>query len=573
MSKKKAPPKEFLVAHPFKRWLLLLVAGIVVLIATYFGALWLYHTGKVWRARSLAREATELLDHQAPAADAQDKLMAAYHLASYDAEVIRACARYSLSQADPTALEFYQQLISLPDATRDDKRAALRACLLFGNLNTAAQLAEILTTHDPEPDDWVCKAQVLWQMKDYADAVPLMRQQIVAVPDNRSYQFLLAQMLASLSDDPGQEEALATFRKLAQGKDQASLDSLVAISRATGLDKSSLKTVLTQLQNHPLRDDNSRFAAWELEARLGDRPPKVVLQEVVDYYKSSDLAHKSRAARWLYGQTQPELAMELATPSVAIESKDLFLVRLDALAYMNDWSEVSKELTDTHIPISQTLVYLYRARAAKEMGDPTGSAANWDQARGAATAEPGMLTYLGNYALKTGVYEEAQKTFVLMTQSPTQAEEGYTDLVQLISQHGSATDLLETLRQMTTALPKKPEAKNDWAYLSLLLNLNLVKAAQAAHDLVNDHPEMLAYRSTLALAYLRQSDFSGAAKVYQGQQIDWQSAPSSWKMIYAVVLTASGDPTSARSMAHTIELAQLKPVERDFLNSWLPGPY
>ncbi len=569
---KKLPRQEIDAVHPFKRWLLQIALLIVILIPIYFGALWLYHTGKLWRARSLTREGLELLGEQKPA-EGKDKMVAALTLASYDGDVLRNCAQFAQQQGDPVAMEFYRQLLTLPNPSRADKRAALRAFLLFGDLTTASALTEDLIDDNPETDDWVCDAQLLWQEKQLSAAVGLMHKALASDPGNRNYQLLLAQMLAAQSDDAGQAEALATFNQLAKGKDQASLEALIVISTATGLDKATLRSILSQLKQHPLQNDNSRFAAWELEARLGDRPAKVVLQEVVDYFKTADLPHKSIAARWLYSHDQPDLALELATQADSIESKDLFQVRLDALAHTGDWTEVVHELADTHVPISQTLVFLYRARAAQAMGDPAGGKTNWDRARDAATTEPGMLDYLADYALKLGEYDEAEKTYARIAQSPVEAEAAYTALVKLVAAHGSAIDLLEVLRQMTAALPEKPEAENDWAYLSLLLNQNVKQAAKDARQLVAEHPEMLAYRSTLALAYLRQSDFSGARKVYEGQQIDWQAAPGSWKMVYAVVLAANGNQVGAQKFALTINRSQLTPEERILLSTWLPGFY
>ena len=125
--------------------------------------------------------------------------------------------------------------------------------------------------------------------------------------------------------------------------------------------------------------------------------------------------------REIYDQGQPELALELATPADALANQALFLVRLDALAFLKNWAEVEKELSDSKAPLSQTLIFIYRARAAQELGDPAGSEANWDRARAAAATDPGMLSYMGQYAVKMGLYDEAKKTYMQMAHMPEQA--------------------------------------------------------------------------------------------------------------------------------------------------------
>jgi tetratricopeptide (TPR) repeat protein len=561
---------ELKAVRPLWRWLTLLGIMTVVLVPASFGGVWVYHVAKVWRAHSLAEEASDMLSRQAPA-EAESKLMAAYHLAPYDAEVLRACARYESARGNSHALGFYHLLIALPKATRMDQRDALRACLVFGDLKAAKELAKALIAKNPEAEDYALEGQVSWQEHTEGAAIALMRQALALDPENRPYRLLLAQMLNFSANDEIQKEAVNMLRTLAQTHDKDGLKALVVMSRNRGLDEISRRWILEQLRQHPLLDDSGRFAAWELETRLGGRDPKIVLQGAVDFFKSSNLSRKSMAARWLYNQGEPELALELASPSDVSANQDLLLVRLDALASLKNWPEVEKELATLHVPLSQMLIFLYRARAAQELGDPARSKVYWEQARTAAAAEAGMLSYLGNYALKLGLYDEAKRTFFQMTQLPTQAQAGYAALLQVEAQHGSASELLETLKQMTADLPQEPEPKNDWAYLSLLLNTNVDEAWKMAEALVEAHPEMLAYRSTLALGYLRRNDLQGAKKVYQGLEIDWSTAPASWKMIYAVVLAADGNKTQAVIYLRSIDRSELRPEELALLNTYLSG--
>jgi Tfp pilus assembly protein PilF len=124
---------------------------------------------------------------------------------------------------------------------------------------------------------------------------------------------------------------------------------------------------------------------------------------------------------------------------------------------------------------------------------------------------------------------------------------------------------------MMVELPTRPEPKNDWAYLNLLLNTHVDEAWNIAQSLVQANPQILAYRTTLALGYLRKNDSAGAAKVYEGLQIDWTTAPQSAKLIYALVLAANGKKDQAAAFAHTLNRPQLRAEESALWDFYLPG--
>lgn len=565
------PRAELMLVRPIWQWLMLLGLAVVVLVPAGFGGMWLYQAAKVWRAHGLVKEATALQAQPATAGDAASKLMAAYQLAPEDMTVLRACARNQLAAGDPHALGFYRLLISRPKATREDDRDTLRACLVFGDLHAAHELANFLTANNPEAEDYALQAQVRWQERSPEAALQIMRQALAMAPQNRTHQLLLAQMLGLSPKPEDRAEALTILRGLAQGTDAESLSALIMLSRNADVDRTTGQGILEQIRQHPLLDDLGRLAAWELERRLGTRDPEVIFKEVIDFFKSTDLARKGVAANWLYNQGKPELVLVLAAPPDSLASHDLFLVRLNALAALKRWTDVQKELEDPQVPLALPMVFLYRARAAQELGDSGGSHANWDRARAAAGSDYEMLSNLADYALKLGVYDEAKSTITLMTQFPGKSHQAYTELLQVEAQHGSSSELQATLKQMTVDLPQEPEPKNDWAYLSLLLNTNVDEAWKTAQGLVEAQPDMLAYRSTLALGYIRRNDVQGAAKVYDGLTIDWNGAPASWKMIHAVVLAANGDKARAEEAARSINRNQLRKEEMALLDTYLPG--
>jgi predicted Zn-dependent protease len=549
----------------------LLIGGLIAvfLVAAACSVPWVYGKAKLWRARHLVYQAQDLFAAQ-KRSDGVGKLMAAFALEPRDPVVVRALADDQLAAHDPNAVAAYRLLTELPNATRDDRRDAARGLLAYGDAKTARAMVQVLMGSSPGAEDYALQAQVQWQARQTADALASARQAVEMAPGDRSDQLLLAQMLA-LSNDPAlQSDAKGRLLDLAAGADLESLKALELLARFPGLDPVTARQTLEQLRAHPLLDDEGRFAAWELERRLADRPPAEILQEAADFFRNAEVERRAVAGRWLNEQGAPELVVGLSTPKEALGSRALFLVRVDALASVKDWAEVQKEMLDPHVPLAPALVYLFRARAAQELGDAGESEVDWNRAREAASGDPNLLSYLGHYAAKLGLYDEAKATYIAMIGHADEALDGYTALLQLEAGHDPDTTTLETLRQMTIDLPNLPEAKNDWAYLSLLLNANIDDAKATAQTLVADHPEMLAYRSTLALGYLKEKDPADAVKVYDGLAVDWDHTPASWRMIYAVALNAAGRNAQAAGIAAKIDRSQLRPPELALFRYYFP---
>ena len=74
--------------------------------------------------------------------------------------------------------------------------------------------------------------------------------------------------------------------------------------------------------------------------------------------------------------------------------------------------------------------------------------------------------------------------------------------------------------------------------------------------MTRQHPDLLAHRTTLALAYLRAGNPSAAAQLYKGVNIQWKSAPPGWRAGYAAVLAANAQMATANTADEWIGLIE-----------------
>jgi hypothetical protein len=560
---------ELTAVSPWRRWLQVGLAAVAIVLVGGWILVWAYHRAKDWRAEQLAGQAFDLLARH-DRAQSDVKLMAAYHLAPFDPKVERMCARYMTTIGDAHALGFFRLLLLQPHPSRDDQRDAAAACLAFGDLDSAQTLVDALTAHGAEARDFTLQAEVLWRQHNAPQAIATMRRALELDRANRADQLLLAEMLTGSRDPQDAAEAVQSLESLARNSDAESLEALLLLSRDHALDETRLGDVLQRLRHHPLLDDSGRMAAWELEQRLNPARSPAILQQAADYFRPLEAARRAVAARWLYDQGQPALALTLAPLPDADTNQDLFNVREDAQARLGRWQAVRTELDDPAVPLPAHLVLLYKARCAVELGRPAESDADWNLARDEGAGQPAILAELTRYAVLLGLDGEARNTLARMEPFPSEAKALYVSLLQAEAGRDNRPELLATLRQMIGAFPAEPEPRNDWAYLNLLLNQNTEEATATAKELVRDYPTLLSYRSTLALACLRHHDSQGAARAYAGLQIDWAHCPASWKMVYATVLAAGGKKDEGRALVRDVTPGQLRPAELEFFKTYFP---
>jgi hypothetical protein len=139
---------------------------------------------------------------------------------------------------------------------------------------------------------------------------------------------------------------------------------------------------------------------------------------------------------------------------------------------------------------------------------------------------------------------------------------GFLGLVRLTELSGDTRTLRDQVKEFAERFPNEFEPQNDLAYLDLLLNENVAAALELAGKFVKRFPDLLAYRTTLALANLRNADAVAARAVFAGIDTDWSAAKPGWYAVYAAVLAASGEHALANANARKINVSRLKPEER-----------
>ena len=626
-----------------RRWVLLLLFLLLLLPAAYFGVRPARDQIKAWQARRHAQRAFALIDKE-QWSDARNEAVAAFQLGRNEPQALRAVARFLTRTRQPDALEFWKELRKIDKLSRDDLRDEASIAMMAGETTRAdTAVHELLGRPGAGPADWLIAAQLAINKgapqdaqtfldRVFADARTTPREQLQAA-------LLQLGTARSGSTTPGEREALAWSRveKLSTDEGQVGLDALVLLAQRTlsaqtsqGTGQSSeisnqksetsapnqqpaenqqsaisnQQSLVHALQHHPLAKAQHKLLALDLEIHADESKRDVLIARGIADWKNRDATSLSALAVWLNGKREYEETLDVIPIEKAVQSRDLFLQRLDALAALNRWSEVKQLLTSDRFPLDPVVQQMYLARCSAQLGEKAAAENSWRRALEAAGGEVGKLMSLGEYAEKNGNLEIAQASYnnaVVASPKLRIAQQGRLRIAQ---RNRDTQKMHGVLADMLAIWPDDTAVQNDEAYTRLLLlgsnsrndearMTNDEKAAKAerstsnaerpitdnrqpitdnalgellaieqlAEKLVEAEPASLPHRTLLALARLKQGRANDALRVYDNVQVAPSALTGSALAVHSAVLEATGHHDDAQTEKEKIDTNAVLPEE------------
>jgi tetratricopeptide (TPR) repeat protein len=530
-------------ARRLRRWV---IAGGVVLILLAAGGPPVYRRAKVWRARTLAAEAEKLLAAR-QLEKASGKAQAAIGLAPAEPQALRTMARVLTRARSGLALNYWKGLVAQPGATADDRRAAVRAALQSDRLDFAEeQLAILLADDSPPVETLELAAQAALRRNDPARALEFLARVLRQQPGNDGARLLQAQVMALSPDHAQSEQGVRDLLELGARRDgphgdaAPALGALQTLAQRPDLPAEQTSVVAERLAAHPLAQTADKLTALALRWRIDPVLRGGLIEEAVARFGKSGPEDLLALGRWLLQQGEPARVLEVIGAAEALTRQELFLVRLDALASLGRWEEIRETIEKEKPPIQPLYAEVFQARAAKELGQLRDANAHWTLALSHALPNLEQNLYLARYAEKMGEHRVAAKAWRQAARTPAWALRANLEALPSLEKDGDTRGLREAVQQLIRLAPNDPAPRNDAAYLDLLLEENVKEATATAEQLFKAHPEVLAYRTTLALAYLRAGRVADAQSLYEGVEVPWSNAPTRSQAIHAAVLAASG---------------------------------
>lgn len=477
-------------------------------------------------------------------------------------DVVRTVAQV-YREIDPAQAEsFWEKAFEL-SGDNSDLGNWVATALMAGDYDTARKQLETMAARgQTDSAYYYYLGRVQLYDQDLTGALVSARKALAQeTADERAHFFFV--QLTQLSDDPAlREEGMAYLWRLARQRDQLGLRSLRNLANFSGNTDGDRLQIIRMLEEHTQATREDRLLALRLSYQLSTANAASNLEKAKRYFDLTNPLDLARLGRWLNQQGRYQQTLELIPADEAFARKDLFLVRLDAMAELGQWSLIGQIIQRPSAPVDEFLKYLFLSRVYFETGRQAEGEITWDRAVLEASRDDDKLWYLVNYALQLNLKAEAAKALWRLTEFPAQKRRASEQLLKLYQLEHDTAGMQKVLRMMAESYPDNLSVLNDWAYVNLLLDNQVQLSLKTAQKVVRESPKpYLARYVTLALAEYRMGEFEQALETLRPLEVNWLEIPAKWRVIYAAILRANGYPADAARLLRGVNPADLLPEE------------
>ena len=595
-----------------------LVALLILGVIGFFVARPIRNSIRGWQARRHAQHAFAFIDQQ-KWSDARDEATAAYRLQASEPEAIRAVGRLLSRAGQGEALEFWKNLRTIAPLTREDLRDEARVALRVNDNARADEAArELLEAKEggPSPTDWLIAADVQLRKHSFDQAQGLAEKVLASPKANRREQLQANIALDNIARNAGPSSSIDLAKvderivALSKGEDDVSLDALTFLAaRAAAAPTESkpplpIDQLIESINHHPLAKAPHQLLATDLEiAQHRDQRDEIV-RRTIEHWKGGNNESLTALAAWLYRNGEQQRLMEAISLDRALQTRELFLQYVDALAALSRWNEIRRIIESERFPLDPVIEHMYLARCFQQQGQENGAENNWQRALEDAAGDLNKLLMLGEYAEKNGAERVATTAFEAAAVANPKSRQAQQGRLRIAYSARDTKRVHALLQEMLKIWPNDTAIQNDEAYIHLLLiiggttsvssqtpasnpplsaspiravgssepeaSANPESSSEAeavdaivklAEKMVRDEPASLPHRTLLALALLKQNRAQDALAVYANLKVPSNAVSASAVAVHASVLAATGRKDEARAEIAKVPSNRLLPEE------------
>jgi cytochrome c-type biogenesis protein CcmH/NrfG len=535
--------------------------GVILLLAV--GGTFGYKSFRNWQQRRLVAEANALVDH----GDYKRASLNARRLLQINPNSTEACrilARLSEKAGLRSALEWRRRVMELGGATPKDLILLARAAVRFDDRATA----DVAISRLPESAKQTAEYHAL--LADIAlvqrDGVEMERQLSEAnrlEPENKDYIMRLAALRLGANDADLRARGKQTLEELQN-------DPLLRREATRYLAEDALRQNKTltalelarQLDSFPDKTFADRLLLLSALQAAKDAGFAAFLEEM-QTTSTEDPERVGALMTWMNVHKLPREAIEWSAklPPAIIGGKLVQIALSDSFVTVRDWAGLQRLVNSGNWGTVDFLRNALLARALREQGNEADSASQWNEAMKKIAANSRHLMMLAETVEKWGWRSEAIDLLWLVAKDPVKGDEALAALYRYFAKNADTENLYRVLLHRLELHPDDRNVQNNYAQLSLLLNLNAERGQRIAREIYEKEPANPAYASTYAFALHVQGDTKKAIKVLEGLS-DQQVRQPEIAAYYGIILAAAGDQTRAGEFLDLGEKATLLPQEK-----------
>lgn len=550
--------------EPKKNRAILWITLSVLLIAVIAGLRPAYHWLKAKRAEHFAAEGAQLFQ-QGKWNEAAGKYRAALQLDPLGYSALEGAARLASRANRPEAVDLWEQVIKLPQATNADRQEYATLLLKLGRLDAARKMIEQLLNSNPDLKTLDLASRYAEQMGDTAKALEFAKVAIARAPNDDAARSRLAELLAGSTDSAQRAEARKILWELADNESPFKHSALQALARAPELSTEEENRVLKALDSVPSPTTEDVLLAANIRLKSQPNDANRIYDETIARFGKGDVTTRIQLALWLNAHQQFERVLGFLPVEEAAVNNQLLLPHLDALANLQRWTDIDNVLERDDLTFDPSVLESFRARSAQGRNAALDADLHWNRAITLAAGNPFKLRFVASFAEQSHASPVALKAYDQLARFPEHAAFAYHSMERLGGKSGELSSQRAAAEKISALKPGDPNSVAQLVYLNLLLGLDVETNLAKAIDLVKKYPDRLSFRVAAALGYLRQHDTGSALAQFNppnAPPIEWSKTPPPWRAVYAATLLAIDQQEKARQIISTIPRDSLNAEER-----------
>lgn len=544
-------------------------APVLVVVLIPVGAL-LLHTYAGWRARDFAERALRNVE-EGHGHLARLQVSSAHTLRSRDPRVLLARAMVESRVGNPSAPEAWEDLPPGTALNREQIQERAKTMARFGSVKQQElALDHLERVGMPEVASGL-RAERYATRSNLGKAINEARK-AVSLGGNPEHRLALVRLLiwryaptaaSGGKMGPDQTEAMKEAAEL--------VDSL----RGTRLENAALALGLSKL---PVPTEKAREwadAAWldsspsnpalitagTVMIKLGDATPEGMKDRLRPVFEGAPPAERASLASWMLSNGWPQRALAIISAKDASQDPAAFVVRADALAAIKRWP-LMREMAAGAANAPESLRFLTHALAAKNLERP-GEAKKAAQDAVRAAVREGTLAEALRSVDAMGESAAADAVLLELCGQAPFLERVFPVVRDRFSRKGQFHSLDRAFNLAASQATQVGPVKDYGRYLDLLAGRPVDLEVTAAA--MEEEPANVDYRMTHALGLLLAGRGSEARAVFDDIDVFVYRLSPAQRVLSAVILAASGEPSSAAAAVRDLDPELLTKEEYLFL--------
>lgn len=544
--------------------IILWTVGIILVLVV--GGMFGYKSFRDWQQRRLIAEANALVnqgDYKRASLDARRLLQ----INPNSAEACRIMARLAEKAGSRTALDWRRRVMDLGEATPDDLIQLARAGVRFDDRATADAAMSRLPESAKEMAEYhALLADIAFAQRDGVEMEKQLSEASRLDPANKDYMVRLAALRLGANDravrDRGNEKLRELQNDPALRRDATRYLAEDAIRQG---DSSAALELARQLDSLPGKTFTDRLVLLSALQAARDPGFQPFLEEI-QTASAEDAERAGAVMTWMnvHKMSAEAIAWSTKLPPATMGQKLTQIALSDAFVTQRDWAGLQRLVKSGNWGNVDFLRNALSARALREQGNDSDSSAQWNEAVKKVAPNSRHILLLTETVEKWGWRGEAIELLWLAAKDPLKGDEALRTLYRYFAKNGDTENLYRVLLHRSEQRPDDRNIQNNFAQLSLLLNLNVDRAQRVARDLFEKEPANPAYVSTYSFALYQQGDTKKARKTIETLS-DAQLHQPEIAAYYGIILAASAEPARAGEFLDLGEKATLLPQEKALL--------